>query len=169
MKKIIIMLTAALICTSAFAQNLAAERAARRQARQTEYENGIDALIASGNYRFKPDSYRLEQTGPLQYIRNGASELTIMNNYCEVLLPYYQGEVPPYRLFMLNTATKEMEGYSTKKTADGWHITFEAPLYAGDDYEFDLTVVSKTGHAELTLSVPFGVTVTYSGAIMNPE
>lgn len=180
MKKSILALALALFCAPLFAvcpldADVAAQepngqnRVSRREARQAEYEKGIDDLILSGNYRFKPDNFRKEPAGMLQYIRNQACEITMSGSSLEIFLPYYTGSVAPYRLIMLNTTTNNIRDYSAVKDDDSWIITFQARLFAQDDYDFKIIVTPKTGHAELTLSVPFGITMTYNGYIMNRE
>ena len=101
--------------------------------------------------------------GMMRNLQNPYYELVVMGSEVDVCLPFLKGYTPPYYPVLFNYVLTSVNGYNVEKTSEGWHITFESPMYSTTDYTFSLEIYSRYGGATLTLSSPFYNSVQYTG------
>lgn len=142
------------------------ERIARRAARTEAYIRFIDSVIVSGNYQFLPSSFAREPAGRAYPIYNIQYELVVQTNFTEIYLPYIKGVTPPYRMSVINTILPQVDNYRASQTDEGWQISFSSWLYSINNYNFLLTVYSRSGSAQLNITNSLYNQVTYWGSIM---
>lgn len=156
--------------------NTAAQRHANHQAQQqarrekrakrlAAYERHIDSLVTCKNFRFAPNTMQQLPAGIMRNLTNPIYELTVMNSEVDVCLPFIKGYTPPYYPVVFNYILTSVLDYNAIKNSEGWHITFQSPMYSATEYTFTLEIFSKYGGAQLTLSSPFYNSVQYSGNI----
>lgn len=146
-----------------------AQREARREKRAqrlAEYEQHLDSIVTSNQFRFVAQTMQQLPAGMMRNLTNPYYELVVMGSEVDVCLPFLKGYTPPYYPVLFNYVLTSVKGYNVEKTSDGWHITFESSMYSTTDYTFSLEVYSRYGGATLTLSSPFYNSVQYNGNIL---
>lgn len=170
MKKILLPILVAaffLPVVASFGQTPRQERQSRRAQRQQQFESELDTMIESGVFQFRPQNVTVLPAGQPHWLTNQNFGIEYRNGQrFDILLPYYEGEVPPYRMTLLNYTLARVDNYTVEKSHDGWTVTFGTSLYGAGDYVFQLEVFGKTGSATLTIDVPMNPKVEYDGLIL---
>jgi hypothetical protein len=105
--------------------------------------------------------------GMMRNLSNPIYELAFYNDVVDVCIPFLKGYVPPYYPVVFNYILSSVENYHAIRNEQGWHITFQSPMYSASTYTFTLEIYAKYGGALLTLSTPFYNSVQYSGNIVS--
>lgn len=142
-------------------------RRQRRAERLAAYERHLDSIVASRNFRFLPQTMQQLPAGMMRNLSNPIYELAFYDDVVDVCIPFLKGYVPPYYPVVFNYILSSVENYHAIRNEQGWHITFQSPMYSASTYTFTLEIYAKYGGALLTLSTPFYNSVQYSGNIVS--
>ena len=137
----------------------------QRAERIAKYEHYVDSLVLSHNYRFVPQTMQQLPAGMMRNLQNPIYEIIVWDEAVDVCLPYLKGYTPPYYPVVFNYVLSSVQGYTAEQTHDGWHVTFQSPMFSASTYTFTLDIYSRYGGATLTLSTPFYNSMQYTGNI----
>lgn len=176
MKKVILIVTGALLCVTAWTvigqkkvlspkEERREVREKRRAERLAEFEKSTDSLVLSRNFQFNPQTMQRQPAGPLRQLLNPNFSVSIWDGTADICLPYVKGYVPPYYTTILNYTVGNLQGYTTEQTNEGWMVTFSTPLFSASNYTFTFEIFSRTGGANLTISNPWYSDVQYTGTL----
>lgn len=140
-------------------------RQKQRAERMAQYEHYVDSLVTSHNYRFVPETMQQLPGGMMRNLQNPNYEIIVWDSAVDVCMPFLKGYTPPYYFVVFNYVLSSVQGYSVEKTAEGWHVEFQSPMFSSTTYTFSLEIYSRYGGATLTISSPFYNSVQYTGNI----
>lgn len=138
-------------------------RTEKRQLKRQEYEQAMDSLIMSHQYRFVPNSMQEIPSGSLQLIYNMLYSVAVLDDHVEVHIPNIRGNVVQY-IDILNFDTFDVSNYLISKSQYNWDVTFCMQRQDGEKYISHLIIYPLTGEAILNLLTSTN-TVRYVGYI----
>lgn len=140
-------------------------REKRRAERIANYEKTMDSIVLSRTFQFNPQTMQRQPAGPLRQIMNPNFNVGLWDGTLDLCLPYIKGYTPPYYVTVLNYTVPNLQGYLAEQTHEGWMITFSTSLFSASTYTFTFEIFTRTGGANLTISIPWYSDVQYSGTI----
>ncbi len=144
------------------------EREKEREAKQAQFENYIDSVVMTHDFRFLPQDFQMQPAGRLRQISNPNFRIGIYPTYVDICVPYFVGMTPPYAITIMNYTVPNPSKmlYVQKKDNKGWDISFETNLYSSNNYRFKFSIEGQTGECTLDIESDFLNTVTYTGTIL---
>lgn len=165
MKRIIVLL-AVLLCFA----GCASQSNLTREERRENFRQHIDSLVMSGDFIFRPNSFRIQPAGRTRQITNPNYRVMVTNDFIDINLPFMQGIVPPYRMVTLRSVVPFVSDYTAVRMPNGeWTITFStnaAGLGGGSGFTFRFTVNASSGFTQLNISSIRSSVNTYNGSIL---
>jgi hypothetical protein len=141
-------------------------RMERRAARLAEYEQHIDSLVTSHNFKFIPQTMQQLPAGMMRNLNSAMYEVTIGSQAVDVCIPYLKGYVPPYYPVIFNYVLPSVMGYNAEKSSNGWHVSFKTTMFSATEYTFLFDISAHYGDVVLTISSPYYNSVQYTGNIV---
>lgn len=141
-------------------------RMERRAARLAEYEQHIDSLVTSHNFRFIPQTMQQLPAGMMRNLNSAMYEVTVGSQVVDVFIPFLKGYVPPYYPVVFNYVVPSVMNYNAEKSNNGWHVSFNTTLFSATEYTFLFDISAHYGDVVLTISSPYYNSVQYTGNIV---
>lgn len=141
-------------------------RMERRAARLAEYEQHIDSLVTSHNFRFIPQTMQQLPAGMMRNLNSAMYEVTVGSQAVDVFIPFLKGYVPPYYPVVFNYVVPSVMNYNAEKSNNGWHVSFNTTLFSATEYTFLFDISAHYGDVVLTISSPYYNSVQYTGNIV---
>lgn len=138
----------------------------RRAARLAEYEQHIDSLVTSHNFRFIPQTMQQLPAGMMRNLNSAMYEVTVGSQAVDVFIPFLKGYVPPYYPVVFNYVVPSVMNYNAEKSNNGWHVSFNTTLFSATEYTFLFDISAHYGDVVLTISSPYYNSVQYTGNIV---
>jgi hypothetical protein len=141
-------------------------RMERRATRLAEYEQHIDSLVTSHNFKFIPQTMQQLPAGMMRNLNSAMYEVTIWSEAVDVFIPYLKGYVPPYYPVVFNYVLPSVMNYTAEKSDNGWHVSFKTTMFSATEYTFLFDISAHYGDVVLTISSPYYNSVQYTGNIV---
>lgn len=165
MKYAYLLIAALLVSLTVGAQETSRERRVQeRETRNAAAMRQMDSIILSRNFRFTPNTMRIEPAGMLNNIYDLRYYIQ-MNGEQDVdfFFPIIRGVTPPYSIVLMNYISTDILNYRTVQGNDNWTVEFSSRLQDTEMYNFSFRIYPITGETVLTLTTSLNPAVTYTG------